>query len=127
LDGQDNSEDLQDSQDSSSTALTAMTTSGRGRQVKCNRGIGFSWRISFRFNARDRNHRAVSRATALDGHYPRTQPPPFDMELWPGWDGWMISSRWYLLHRNCNCNYIWQRSYCGPTARCAFVTELFVN
>jgi len=39
---------------------------------------------------------------------------------------------WYLLDGTCSIatatvTIYGQRSYCGPTARCAFVTELFVN
>lgn len=75
-----------------------MTTSARGHQVKCNRGFSSisSYGFRFRFNARDRNHRAVSSATALDGHYPKSQHPSFDMEPCPGWDGMGLSVRWLV-------------------------------
>lgn len=88
-----------------------------GHQVKCNRGSDCG--SGFGFNARDRNHRAVGRAAALDGHYPRTQAS----SVWHGTlagmgldalaEGWQLVAGWLAVGR---CNCIWQRAHCGPTA-----------
>lgn len=108
-------------------AVTAMTTSGR-EDIK--------WNAT---EASDADSMRVTETTGLSAEQPpwmAITPSCWVLHLtWSsGQDGlWMAELEDVARVSSCNCNRIWQLSYCRPllprclTVRCAFVTELFVN